>query len=30
VDVNRIIMGGQIVAIVGLFVLGTVFRARRR
>jgi uncharacterized spore protein YtfJ len=30
VDVNRIIMGGQIVAIVGLLVLGTVLRARRR
>lgn len=30
VDVNRIVMGGQIVAIVGLLVLGTVLRARRR
>jgi uncharacterized spore protein YtfJ len=30
IDVNRIIMGGQIVAIVGLLVLGTVLRARTR
>jgi uncharacterized spore protein YtfJ len=30
VDVNRIIAGGQLVAIVGLLVLGTVLRARRR
>jgi uncharacterized spore protein YtfJ len=30
VDVNRIILGGQIVAIVALWVLGTVLRARSR
>jgi hypothetical protein len=28
--VNRIILGGQIVAIVGLWVLGKVFKERRR
>lgn len=30
IDVNRIILGGQIVAMVGLWVLGTVLRARVR
>ncbi|WP_224240901.1 GerW family sporulation protein [Hyalangium gracile] len=30
IDVNRIILGGQIVAAVGLLVLGTVLRARHR
>lgn len=30
IDVNRIILGGQIVAMVGLWVLGTVLRARIR
>jgi uncharacterized spore protein YtfJ len=30
IDVNRIILGGQIVAMVGLWVLGMVIRARSR
>ncbi|MBN1209186.1 MAG: hypothetical protein JXB05_30290 [Myxococcaceae bacterium] len=30
IDVNRVILGGQIVAAIGLLVLGTVLRARRR
>lgn len=30
IDVNRIILGGQMVAIVGILVLGTVLRARSR
>lgn len=30
IDVNRIILGGQMVAMVGLLVLGTVLRARSR
>lgn len=30
IDVNRIILGGQLVAMVGLWVLGSVLRARIR
>ncbi len=30
VDVNRIVMGGQIVAVVLLLVLGSIFRARAK